>query len=49
MALGFSHRYNKMKIYLLIAVLLFAVSPVKIFLFGSVLLNDNNPAYKKLI
>lgn len=37
------------KIYLIFVLLLVAVSPVKVFLFGSVLLNDDNPAYKKLI
>jgi cyanophycinase len=38
-----------MKNYLLLALLVFAISPVKVFLFGSVLVNDDNPAYTKLI
>lgn len=37
-----------MKILLVLAFLLIATTSVKIFLFGSVLLNDNNPAYQKL-
>lgn len=38
-----------MKLILLCALLLVVATPVKLFLFGSVLLNDNNPAYQKLI
>lgn len=38
-----------MKIYLLFALILITTTPAKVFLFGSVLLNDDNPAYKKLI
>jgi hypothetical protein len=38
-----------MKLYLILALLLVAIFPVKVFLFGSVLLNDNNLAYKKLV
>ncbi len=41
--------YNYMKNCLLLALLLVAVCPAKVFLFGSVLLEDNNLAYKKLV
>ena len=38
-----------MKFYLICVLLLVTISPVKVFLFGSVLLNDDNLAYKKLV
>jgi hypothetical protein len=41
--------YNYMKSCVLLAVLLVAVCPARVFLFGSVLLEDNNQAYKKLV
>lgn len=38
-----------MKICLIFALILIAATPSKVFLFGSILVNDDNPAYKKLI
>jgi hypothetical protein len=38
-----------MKICLLLALILISATSTKVFLFGSVLVNDDNAAYKKLI